>query len=111
MIPSTSVVVQMPRLVGTWVSASSQAVPRPAEAVLAPEAATPGGATTVRLGLTAPVEPGEYLLLLDVVSPSQGSLLAHGGVPALVRVSVVEAATVAAPNNAGAVRGEFGSPE
>ncbi|HEY5436790.1 MAG TPA: hypothetical protein VIK13_16295, partial [Candidatus Limnocylindrales bacterium] len=108
--PSERVTMVLPNLVATWVSASGQAVPPQAVMALAAQVATPGGETTVRLRLTGPVEPGEYLLLLDVVSPSQGSLLAHGGVPALVRVSVSQATTHAAPDAAGAMREGLGSP-
>ena len=85
MVPAT--------LVATWVSVSGQPVPPPTVVQIAPEAAMPGGEATALLRLTAPAEPGQYLLLLDVASPSQGSLLAHGGVPTLVRV-LVEAAPV-----------------
>ena len=84
-------------LVATWVSVSGQAVPPPSAAQIAPEAAMPGGEATALLRLTAPAEPGQYLLLLDVVSPSLGSLLAHGGVPTLVRVTVAEASAPAMP--------------
>lgn len=108
--PSERVTMVLPNLVATWVSASGQAVPLPAVMALATLVAAPGGETTVRLRLTGPVEPGEYLLLLDVVSPSQGSLLSHGGVPALVRVSAPQATTDAAPDAAGAMREGLGSP-
>ena len=37
------------------------------------------------LGLTAPSTPGDYLLLLDVVTPERGSLVALGADPTLVR--------------------------
>jgi hypothetical protein len=43
------------------------------------------------LGLTVPEAPGEYLLLLDVVTPERGSLVASGLAPALVRVTVLPA--------------------
>jgi hypothetical protein len=41
------------------------------------------------LGLTAPSTPGDYLLLLDVVTPERGSLVALGADPTLVRITVV----------------------
>ena len=41
------------------------------------------------LGLTAPSTPGDYLLLLDVVTPERGSLVASGADPTLVRITVV----------------------
>jgi hypothetical protein len=47
---------------------------------------------TARISLTtlAPRAPGNYLLLLDVVTPAEGSLAALGIEPALVRVTVTE---------------------
>ena len=44
------------------------------------------------LALKAPKVPGTYLLLLDVVTPDLGSLVASGANPTLVRVTVVAAA-------------------
>ena len=41
------------------------------------------------LGVTAPSTPGDYLLLLDVVTPEHGSLVASGADPTLVRITVV----------------------
>ncbi len=35
-----------------------------------------------------PVEPGTYLLLLDVLTPESGPMSAMGGAPAIVRVTV-----------------------
>ena len=87
-------------LVATWVSVSGQPVPPPTVVQVAPEAAMPGGEATALLRLTAPSEPGQYLLLLDVVSPSLGSLVAFGGVPMLVRVTVTEVAAPATADGA-----------
>ena len=109
-VSSDRPVVMLPSLVATWVSATRQDVPAPAVAVLAPEAATPGGETTVRLRLVGPSDPGEYLLLLDVVSPSQGSLSARGSAPALVRVSVGPSAAAGAPDAGASVLGGPDSP-
>ena len=41
------------------------------------------------LGLTAPTAAGDYLLVLDIVTPDRGSLIASGGDPTLVRVTGV----------------------
>ena len=109
-VASDGPVVMLPSLVATWVSASGQAVPPPVAAELAPDAATPGGETTVGLKLVGPSEPGDYLLLLDIRSPSQGSLSAHGSAPALVRVSVGPPAAAAAPDAGGSVQGGHDSP-
>ena len=85
-------------LVATWVSAEGLAVPVPVSATLDLEASVPGSGLVVTLDLVAPPMPGEYLLLLDVVSPAHGSLSALGNAPALVRVRVTPApASVPAP--------------
>jgi hypothetical protein len=47
-----------------------------------------GASVLVQVLLTAPVRPGEYLLVLDVVDPVSGSLAAAGVPPGIVRVSV-----------------------
>jgi len=49
----------------------------------------PGASAVVALGLTAPTTPGDYLLVLDVVTPEHGSLVASGADPTLVRVTVL----------------------
>ena len=51
----------------------------------------PGGSAAVVLGLTAPSAPGDYLLVLDIVTPEHGSLVASGADPTLVRVTVLAA--------------------
>jgi hypothetical protein len=38
-----------------------------------------------------PVQPGNYLLVLDVVTPSQGSLASLAVPPTMVRVTVLPA--------------------
>jgi hypothetical protein len=45
----------------------------------------------VSLDVVAPDTPGDYLLLLDTISPNRGPLSALGSAPALVRVTVTEA--------------------
>jgi hypothetical protein len=57
----------------------------------------PGAEVTVVLALTAPDAPGAYLLVLDIDSPLHGSLAASGVAPGTVLVTVVPAATPAAP--------------
>jgi hypothetical protein len=53
------------------------------------EGSLAGGATAaVELAGAAPAAPGQYLLVLDVVVPGRGSLVAAGGDPAMVRVTV-----------------------
>ena len=80
----------------------------------------PGGSAQVNLALTAPAAPGDYLLLLDVVSPSSGPLSSLGSQPAIVRVTVGAAPAPApasspapAPHAPGPVTGaspDAGSP-
>ncbi len=48
----------------------------------------PGASATATLRLAAPAEPGDYLLVLDVVVPGQGSLASKGVDPQLVRITV-----------------------
>ena len=76
------------RLVGTWVSTEGLPVPAPTSKALDPTAAAPGGTAAVGLPLVAPSQPGQYLLLLDVVTPTHGSLSTLGSTPSLIRVSV-----------------------
>ncbi len=57
----------------------------PARARLGP---APGSTERATLHLMAPDLPGEYLLILDVVSGSLGSLAAAGSNPVVIRVTV-----------------------
>jgi hypothetical protein len=50
-----------------------------------------GATADASVALTVPAAAGEYLLLLDVVTPQRGSLAASGWQPALVRVTVTAA--------------------
>ncbi len=88
------------RLVATWISADGQAVPASVTADLDSDVSKPGGATAAVLTLVAPATPGDYLLLLDVVSPANGSMSSLGSAPAIVRVTVApvpEPSPVATP--------------
>ncbi|MEI7742233.1 MAG: hypothetical protein WCK58_00630 [Chloroflexota bacterium] len=75
-------------LIATWVSSDGLAVPDPVTLPLDAIVAGPGGSTTVTLSLVAPGLAGEYLLLVDVLSPSAGPISALGTAPALIRVTV-----------------------
>ena len=79
-------------LVATWVSTAGAAIPRPASVVLDPAVSAPDGSATMLVPLVSPAAPGDYLLLLDVVSPAHGTLSALGSQPAMVRVTVAPAA-------------------
>ncbi len=78
-------------LVVTWISAAGQPVPDALVTRLDDAVMAPGGSSALTLGLTAPDQPGQYLLLVDVVAPSGGALSAEGVQPAIVRVTVDEA--------------------
>ncbi len=80
-------------------------VPAPISAAIDPKAAAPGGSAAVGLSVTAPAQAGEYLLLLDVVTPDHGALSTLGSTPSIVRVSVTgrhrRAGRIAVPGRAG----------
>jgi len=78
----------VPWLVGRWVRLDGldTAVPGPATA---PAFVAPGSSEVAYLPISAPPETGTYLLLLDVDTPTAGSLAALGNEPALVRIVVV----------------------
>jgi hypothetical protein len=102
-IPPTSnlsgyVKAEAASVVGTWIplSAGAAAPIDPKAAPLAtrlPVALAPGKTADATLELTAPTAAGEYLLMLDIVTPEHGSLVASGGNPTLVRVTVLPPAT------------------
>jgi hypothetical protein len=85
-------------VVGRWIPLSAEAelqadvAARTISAAL-PIGLAPGSSAVVDLALTVPTAPGDYLLVLDVVAPDLGSLVATGVDPTLVRV------TVAAPSD------------
>ena len=54
----------------------------------------------VGVPLVAPSQAGEYLLLLDVVTPTHGSLSTLGSTPSLVRVSVTGPTIAPSPSPA-----------
>jgi hypothetical protein len=80
-------------VVGRWLPLSADAsiaigaASQTASAALPIGLAPHHGATRV-LNLDVPSAPGEYLLLLDVVTPDRGSLVATGVQPTLVRITV-----------------------
>ncbi len=77
------------QLVATWISTGWLEVPSPISVVMSAEAAAPGSSTEVMIPLVAPALPGDYLLVLDVLSSVDGPLSALGSAPAIVRVTVV----------------------
>jgi hypothetical protein len=51
----------------------------------------PGVKVDTVLDIVAPTAPGQYLLLLDIVTPERGSLVASGADPTTIRVTVLPA--------------------
>jgi hypothetical protein len=84
------------KVTGRWIPlADGAALPRDpeAQAVSAelPIGLAPGKSFDATLSVKAPTAPGSYLLLLDVVTPDGGSLVASGANPTLVRVTILAA--------------------
>ena len=76
-------------LVARWISlVPGTAAGDEAGVVSLPVGLAPANVARVVVDATAPKEPGEYLLMLDVVVPDIGSLASKGIAPALVRVTV-----------------------
>jgi hypothetical protein len=86
------------RVTGQWVAlaASSEQIEAAAAATGAsadlPPGLEPGAVVPADLRVYAPSEPGEYLLLLDIVTPGDGSIVATGLEPTVIRVTVTDAA-------------------
>jgi hypothetical protein len=90
------VVATAATVVGTWIPLSAGAAVDPAATIQSarlPVALTPGKSADGTIELTAPVAAGDYLLLLDIVTPENGSLVASGADPTVVRVTVLPTAT------------------
>ena len=82
------------RLIGHWVrldTSTSASGDAPVWASVGPD---PGTTEIASLRFTAPLRPGEYLLVLDVMSRLDGSLTAVGGEPVVVRVTVTPRGTL-----------------
>lgn len=89
--PDGGIPSQAARLIGHWIPlATSASAGGMAPVGTALPAGLEGGSTAeVTILLTVPAEPGQYLLVLDVVTPGSGSLAALGVAPTMVRVTVV----------------------
>ena len=91
-------------VVGTWVplgvaderqvEAAAAASITPAEL---PSAFAPRAVAPADLAVFAPTAEGDYLLVIDIVTPEIGSLAAHGVEPTIVRVHVAEPAPATSP--------------
>ena len=84
------------RLVAHWLRLSPGASTDASDA-MTPARVDPGGQATVGLTLTAPAAAGDYLVVLDIVSPVHGSLAATGVPIGQIRVTVGQAVSPAVP--------------
>jgi hypothetical protein len=80
-----------PQLVARWLPLGLDASRIAGPSIANAPRVAPGREATVELSLVVPAEPGEYLLVIDLLSPLHGSLAAAGSPPAGVRVSVYPA--------------------
>jgi hypothetical protein len=84
------------RVVGQWLAIDGENDDQRAAAAAATAAATlqpahePGSTARVELAMTVPTVAGEYLLVLDVVTPEGDSLVAAGRDPIVVRMTISE---------------------
>jgi len=83
-------------LIARWVSLSGE--PDTSQATdgtaVLPAGLAAGASTAVDFVLTTPKTAGDYLLLLDVTIPDDGSLAGAGVPPGIVRVTVSESAAI-----------------
>ena len=94
--PTGSAKATNARLVGTWVSLGGVDDPAQTEAAAAasvratalPPGFAPRAVTKAEVLVFAPSAPGDYLLVVDIVTPEIGSLAAQGVDPTIVRVHV-----------------------
>jgi hypothetical protein len=84
-------------LVARWVSLTGTSATPPAaeSSALLPAGLAPGKAAEATFTLSAPKAAGDYLLLIDVITPRSGSLAVAGVPPGIVRVTVSGAAAPA----------------
>jgi len=77
-------------LIARWVNLAdgTGATSAPEATALLPAGLAPGKAADATFTLTAPTAVGDYLLLVDVITPRSGSLAVAGVPPGIVRVTV-----------------------
>ena len=90
-IPGGGTQASAARVVGHWVALDAASTTLAPVRASLPAALEPGSTTDASLDLAVPVAPGQYLLVLDVVTPTEGSLASIGVPPTIVRVTVVPA--------------------
>jgi len=94
--PTGSAQATYARIVGTWVSLGGVDDPVQLDAAAAasvtpttlPPGFAPRAVTKAVVLIFAPSAPGDYLLVVDIVTPEIGSLAAQGVDPMIVRVHV-----------------------
>ena len=94
--PRGSAPAEAARMTGTWVALGPLEDPAQVDAANAasvtsvdlPAGFDTGSVATPKLRLFAPSVPGDYLLILDILTPEAGSLTARGVEPPLIRVTV-----------------------
>ena len=98
------------RITGQWISLEAAGAPDPAAAAASaasvrpqglPAGLKPGVLVPVELDLFAPSVAGDYLLVLDIVTPEGGSITAEGVPPTTIRVHVTAPAPRAKPRAPG----------
>jgi hypothetical protein len=80
-----------PQLVARWLPLGVDTTQTAGAATANAPRLAPGEEATVELSLIGPSQPGEYLLVIDLLSPLHGSLAAAGAPPASVRITVYPA--------------------
>jgi hypothetical protein len=88
---------QRATIIARWVNLAdgTGARRRPSATALLPAGLAPGKAADATFTLTAPTAVGDYLLIVDVITPRSGSLAVAGVPPGIVRVTVSGAAAPA----------------
>jgi hypothetical protein len=94
--PEGNVSAAIARVTGTWVALGGTDDPDQLAAAGAaaatpidlPAGMEPGAVVPTELALFAPSVAGDYLLILDVLDPEKGSLIANGVEPTIIRVTV-----------------------
>jgi hypothetical protein len=77
-----------PQLVARWIALGDGIAPTDTTVAALPLAIKPTDTTVATLDLTSPMQAGVYLVLLDVVVPEAGSLIALGNAPTFVTIVV-----------------------
>lgn len=94
--PEGSVPAEAARMTGTWIALGPLVDPAQEDAADAasvtsaelPAGFDTGSVATPKLRLFAPTVPGDYLLILDILTPEAGSLTARGMEPPIIRVTI-----------------------